>query len=87
VAVGCREGVDDLVGHLAGADEQEAQIGISCERPQSAVNHDGGSSVPAEEVDGDPHGDRFLGFTGNRLAGLRRCPTGGRVRHAEVRPR
>jgi hypothetical protein len=50
---------DDLVGHLAGADEQQPDVGIRAARPQSAVNHDGGSSVPAEEVDGDPRDARF----------------------------
>jgi len=44
----------NLVGHRAWADEQQIQIGIGAARSQSAVNHDGGGVIPAEEVDGDP---------------------------------
>jgi hypothetical protein len=32
---------------------------VVLEGAQSAVNHDGGSVVPAEEVDGDPRGHRL----------------------------
>jgi len=45
-------------GHLVGgrtrADEQEVEVGISAAGLQSAVSHDGGGIVPAEEVNGDP---------------------------------
>ncbi|GAB3801227.1 hypothetical protein GCM10027605_18250 [Micromonospora zhanjiangensis] len=47
------------VGHLGRADEQQVKVRVGAQRPQSAVNHDGGSIVPAEEVDGDPHGARL----------------------------
>ena len=47
---------NDLVGDPAGADEQQLEIGFGSTRLQSAVNHDGGGVVPAEEVDGDPQG-------------------------------
>ena len=75
MALGGREGSDQLVGHFTRANEQKAHVGVSLERSQSAVNHDGGSSVPAEEVNGDPHGDRFREWCGNRRAGRRHCPT------------
>ena len=41
------------------ADEKEVEGRIVLEGAQSAVNHDGGSVVPAEEVDGDPRGARL----------------------------
>ena len=54
--VGVGERGDDLVGDPAGADKQQLEIGFGSTRLQSAVNHDGGGVVPAEEVDGDPLG-------------------------------
>ena len=41
---------------VARADEEQVKVGIGAAGAQSAVNHDGGSIVPAEEVDGDPRG-------------------------------
>ena len=41
------------------ADKQQLESGIGLSGAQSAVNHDGGSLVPAEEVDGDPRGARL----------------------------
>jgi len=35
------------------------KVRISAAGPQSAVNHDGGSIIPAEEVNGDPRGTRL----------------------------
>ncbi|WP_446220874.1 hypothetical protein [Micromonospora sp. IBHARD004] len=46
------------------------QVRIGAHGPQSAVNHDGGGVVPAEEVNGDPRGARL-----HRNAG--RCTAGG----------
>ena len=59
LAVAPVEGGEDLVGHLARADEQQVKVGIGAAGVQSAVNHDGGGVVPAEEVDGDPRGARL----------------------------
>jgi hypothetical protein len=53
-----RERVDDLVGDRGGSDEVEVEVRVSAASAQSAVNHDGGSVIPAEEVDGDPRGAR-----------------------------
>ena len=49
-----RQGSVELAGDRVGADEQETEVGVGAQGPQSAVNHDGGGIVPAEEVDGDP---------------------------------
>ncbi|GAA1758048.1 hypothetical protein GCM10009681_31610 [Luedemannella helvata] len=54
LAGGGVEGSRHLVGHPAGADEKELKFRIGLAGSQSAVNHDGGGIVPAEEVDGDP---------------------------------
>ncbi|GAA0458454.1 hypothetical protein Ade02nite_07800 [Paractinoplanes deccanensis] len=53
------EGIDDLVGGFGRADEQQVKGRVGLAGAQSAVNHDGGSVVPAEEVDGDPRGARL----------------------------
>jgi hypothetical protein len=42
----------------------EKKLGIGVAGVQSALNHDGGSGVPAEEVQGDPH--RTTGARGSR---------------------
>ncbi|GIF18611.1 hypothetical protein Ate02nite_13410 [Paractinoplanes tereljensis] len=54
------DGSKNRVGCLRRADEQQVKGRIVLEGAQSAVNHDGGSMVPAEEVDGDPRGRRLL---------------------------
>jgi hypothetical protein len=54
---GRRQGSQQLAGDRWGADSDEAEVGIGIERSQSAVYHDGGGIIPAEEVDGDPRGD------------------------------
>ncbi|NMO52594.1 hypothetical protein HH310_15500 [Actinoplanes sp. TBRC 11911] len=55
--IGRVEGVKYRVGCVARADRlAEGRIGLTGAR--SAVNHDGGRFVPAEEVDGDPRGAR-----------------------------
>jgi hypothetical protein len=56
--VGERERADDLVSHVPWPDEEKVEVLVGAARLQSAVNHDGGSPVPAEEVDGDPRGAR-----------------------------
>jgi hypothetical protein len=74
------EGAKEPAGHLTGADEQQMQgrVGLAC--PQSAVNHDGGCVVPAEEVDGDPRGARLHGRAGRgNSAGARRSRNTGRT--------
>lgn len=53
------QGGDQRVGDLGRSDEQQVQVRIGADGPQSAVNHDGGSVVPAEEVNGDPRGARL----------------------------
>ncbi|SNY13994.1 hypothetical protein SAMN05421748_1011108 [Paractinoplanes atraurantiacus] len=53
------EGIKKLVGGLGRSDEQQVKGGVGLAGTQSAVNHDGGSTVPAEEVDGDPRGARL----------------------------
>ena len=68
---------------LGRADEQQLKVGIGAAGPQSAVNHDGGSIVPAEEVDGDPRGARLRGNAGRAM------PAGAGHRtfaDAQVRP-
>jgi len=60
-AVPFRERAKNLVGGRAGADEEKLEIGIGAAGLQSAVNHDGGGVVPAEEVDGDPSSARPVG--------------------------
>ena len=52
--VGRIDGNNNLLGDRCGADEKEMDVGIGATGPLSAVNHDGGSIIPAEEVDGDP---------------------------------
>jgi hypothetical protein len=52
-----RQGVNQHIGHRRRADGHEAEVRIGCQGLQSAVNHDGGGVIPAEEVDGDPRGD------------------------------
>ncbi|GAA2604015.1 hypothetical protein GCM10010399_38720 [Dactylosporangium fulvum] len=49
-----RERADDLVRRCLRPDEDEVEVWIGAACTQSAVNHDGGSPIPAEEVDGDP---------------------------------
>ena len=75
----------NLVGGLDRADEQELKGRIGLAGAQSAVNHDGGSMVPAEEVDGDPRGARLRGSRPRRSAG---CPGAGHRTFAvaQVRP-
>ena len=48
------EATPDLVGHRPGADEEEREVRIRLQSQQSAVYHDGGGAIPAEEVNGDP---------------------------------
>jgi hypothetical protein len=52
--LGLGERVNDLVGRVLRPDEEEVEVWIGAASAQSAVNHDVGSPVPAEEVDGDP---------------------------------
>lgn len=76
-----------LVGDVRWTDEQQVKIGISAAGAQSAVNHDGGCPVPAEEVNGDPRDARFYGNAGRAMpAGdwNRSFPTRGRVFHARL---
>jgi hypothetical protein len=80
LAVVDRERAKDLVGRLAWPYEEKLQVWIGAARAQSAVNHDGGSTVPAEEVDGDPRG------AGRGLPAVRR-PVGSRHPDPEIRPR
>ncbi|GAA0538824.1 hypothetical protein GCM10010172_20020 [Paractinoplanes ferrugineus] len=54
------DGSDHRVGDIDRADEQQVKGRVGLEGTKSAVNHDGGSLVPAEEVDGDPRGHRLL---------------------------
>jgi hypothetical protein len=74
LAVGVWKRADDLVGRSTRPYEEKVQVWVGGTGAQSAVNHDGGSSVPAEEVDGDPRGD------------VRR-PIGSRHAQPGVRPR
>jgi hypothetical protein len=53
--------VQTLVDRWAGADEKQLKVRIGAAGLQSAVNHDGGGIVPAEEVDGDPRRARAWG--------------------------
>ena len=53
------DGSNHRVGDIVRADKQQVKGRIGLEGTQSAVNHDGGSLVPAEEVDGDPRGARL----------------------------
>jgi hypothetical protein len=83
VAVSRWERTNQLAGHFRWADEQEVEVGIGVACPQSAVNHDGGCPVPAEEVNGDPRDARLQGKSSPP-----RClcsPTLGRVCHARLR--
>jgi hypothetical protein len=80
VPIGGRERADDLVGHALWPDEEEVEVLVGAARLQSAVNHDGGSPVPAEEVDGDPRGAR-------RVCPVPRRPVGSRHPSPMVRPR
>jgi hypothetical protein len=75
-----RERAKDLVGRLTRPYEEKMQVWVGAARAQSAVNHDGGSTVPAEEVDGDPRG------AGRGLPAVRR-PVGSRHPDPEIRPR
>lgn len=54
LAVGAGKRSEDLVGDRLGPDEEKVELRVGTAGAQSAVNHDGGSMVPAEEVDGDP---------------------------------
>jgi hypothetical protein len=36
--------------------DQETELGVLTQRPQNALDHDGGSVIAAEEVNGDPGG-------------------------------
>ena len=81
------EGSKDLAGHFEGADEQQMQGRVRLACPQSAVNHDGGSMVPAEEVDGDPRGARLHGRAGRAKLGRRAAEPGHRaIAVAQARP-
>jgi hypothetical protein len=51
--------LEHLVGDRAWADEHQVEVRIGATGPQSAVNHDGGSIIPAEEVNGDPRDTRL----------------------------
>jgi hypothetical protein len=53
------QGVEDRAGCLDRADKEKLQGRIGLAGAQSAVNHDVGGMVPAEEVDGDPCGARL----------------------------
>ncbi|GID25725.1 hypothetical protein Abr02nite_07080 [Paractinoplanes brasiliensis] len=81
------QGTKNLAGRLLRADEQQVKGRVGLAGAQSAVNHDGGSMVPAEEVDGDPRGARLPDscLSGSRSADWspqRRCdPPGDRARH------
>jgi hypothetical protein len=75
------EHAEDLVGHFAWPDEEKVQIWIGGAGAQSAVNHDGGSPVPAEEVDGDPRGTGRMMPPGRRPVGSRH------LRPRIIRPR
>ncbi|GID97488.1 hypothetical protein Adi01nite_69000 [Amorphoplanes digitatis] len=77
--VGRVEGVENRVGSLDRADEKQLKGRIGLAGTQSAVNHDGGSLVPAEEVDGDPRGARLRCSVGRDVsAGLLRSLGTGR---------
>jgi hypothetical protein len=72
------QGMENRVGDIKRADEQQVKGGIGLTGAQSAVNHDGGSLVPAEEVDGDPRGARLpddvlSGSRGTGWSPLLRC--------------
>ncbi|BCY14554.1 hypothetical protein L3i22_096420 [Actinoplanes sp. L3-i22] len=81
------KGAKHRVGGFSRADESQVQGRIVLEGTQSAVNHDGGSLVPAEEVDGDPRGARLPDspLSGSRGTGgtplLRYDPPDDRARH------
>ncbi|GGM20084.1 hypothetical protein GCM10007977_021680 [Dactylosporangium sucinum] len=75
-----RERADDLVGRGLRPDEDEVEVWIGAACAQSAVNHDGGSPIPAEEVDGDPRD------AGRGLPAVRRS-VGSRHPNPVVRPR
>jgi hypothetical protein len=53
------EGAEHRPGSLDRADEEKLEGRIGLAGTQSAVNHDVGGMVPAEEVDGDPRGARL----------------------------
>jgi hypothetical protein len=57
--VGRIERGEKPAGGFDRADEKQLKGRIGLAGAQSAVNHDGGSMVPAEEVDGDPRGARL----------------------------
>ncbi|GAB2624877.1 hypothetical protein Aab01nite_18780 [Paractinoplanes abujensis] len=82
-----RQGSENLAGRLERADEQQVKGRVGLAGTQSAVNHDGGSLVPAEEVDGDPRGARLpdsqlSGSHGTDRSPVLRCdPPGERARH------
>jgi len=52
------EAMPNLVDQVVRADEQDRDIRIGADRLRSAVYHDGGSIIPAEEVNGDPRAAR-----------------------------
>ncbi|GAA2334293.1 hypothetical protein GCM10010170_013780 [Dactylosporangium salmoneum] len=79
-AVFVRERADDLAGRFSRPDEDEVEVWIGAACAQSAVNHDGGSPVPAEEVDGDPRD------AGREFPAVRRS-VGSRHPDPVVRPR
>jgi hypothetical protein len=56
-SLGRRQGIKKRIGRGGRADGHERQVRIGGQGLQSAVNHDGGGVIPAEEVNGDPRGD------------------------------
>jgi hypothetical protein len=60
------------------------KVGVGATGLQSAVNHDGGCIVPAEEVDGDPRGAASapgtgrIAWTGRNGARTGESPLGAR---------
>ena len=83
-----RQAGKNLAGGFDSADNSELKGRIGLASAQSAVNHDGGSMVPAEEVDGDPRGARLRDswLSVSRRTGLspllRRDPPGDRAHHS-----
>ena len=60
------------MSQIGGTGENNVKLGIGTQRLKNAVDHDIGSVVPAEEVDGDP-GEAPLG---SRHAVRENKPTG-----------
>ena len=93
--IGRVEGGENRAGGFYRADEEKLEGRIGLAGAQSAVNHDGGSMVPAEEVDGDPRDARLrgtadransIGVPRSRGTGRTplpgRDPSGSRTRHS-----